>query len=127
MISIVVVLIDCCCCFIDWLTITLECHSESQLGNNDDTVVTLNGTQINHNDLFNFGSHADQYCVPTTTNTPTLIIMFPSSVLLTEVGIRGSAGSLPLRDQFVKSFSLSYVVGDNFTDYVRANGLTVCF
>ena len=125
-----VVLIDCCCCcccFIYYLIIPLECRAESQLGNNDDTVVTVNGIQINHNDLFNFGSHADQYCVPTTTNTPTLTILFPSSVLLTEVGIRGSAGFLPLKDQFVKSFSLSYLVGDNFTNYIRANGLTVSF
>ena len=104
----------------------IECQAENQLGNNDDTVVIVNGAQINHDDLFDFGSNADQYCVPTNTSTPTLTILFPTAVLLTEVGIRGSAGLLPLNNQFVKSFSLSYVVGNNFTNYTRANGLTVC-
>ena len=96
------------------------------MGTDPDTVVTINGQQINHDNLFDFGRTTRRYCVPTSTNPPMLIISFPSSILLTEIGIRGLPAVLPLINQFVKSFSLSYAVGNNFTIYTRANQLTVC-
>lgn len=114
------------CLISQFILFSLECQEENQLGNNADTVVTVNGTQINHDDLFDFDFRAPRYCVPTDTSPPTLTILFSSSILLTEIGIRGSPGLLPLQDQFVKSFSLSYAVGGHFTTYTRANGLTVC-
>ena len=96
------------------------------MGNNPDTVVTVNGAQINHNNLFNFKSIAQRYCVPTDTRPPTLNISFSSPVLVTEIGIRGLPFPPPLLDYYVKSFSLSYTVDDNITSYTSANGLTVC-
>lgn len=103
----------------------LECQEEHQLGNDADTVVTVNGAQIDHDDLFNFDVNAHRYCIPTDEIPPTFIISYPSSVSLMEIGIRGSSGSVPMSSEYVKSFSLSYAVGDNFTTYTRSNGLTV--
>ena len=96
------------------------------MGNNADTTVTVNGAQINHDDLFNFDLIAQRYCISTDTRPPTLNISFSSSVLVTEIGIRGLPLPLPLIDNYVNSFSLSYAVGDNITSYTSANGLTVC-
>ena len=103
-----------------------ECQEVDQLGNNADTMVTVNGTKINNDDLFDFGYLTGRYCISTDTRPPTLNISFSTSVLLMEIGIRGMPFPLPLLDQFVQSFSLSYVVNDNnITNYTRANGLTV--
>ena len=98
------------------------------MGINTDTTVTVNGAQINQNDLFDFGNTDQRYCVSTDVNPPTLIISYSSSVLLTEIGIRGLESFLHLKDynQFVKNFSLAYTVGDDFVNYTRANGLKVC-
>lgn len=95
------------------------------MGNNADTVVTVNGAQINHDDLFNFDLIAQRYCISTDESPPTLNISFSSPVLVMEIGIRGLPLPLPLIDKYVKSFSLSYAVDNNITSYTSANGLTV--
>ena len=105
---------------------SIECQGEDQLGNDANTVVTVNGAQINHDDLFNFNFIGQRYCVPTDIRPPTFNISFSSSVLITQIGIRGIPLPLPLIDQYVQSFSLSYVNGGSITNYSRANGLTVC-
>ena len=112
--------------YLKFILYSLECQVDHQLGNNADTVVMANGAQINHDDLFNFDLIAQRYCIPTDTRPPTLNISFSSSVLVTEIGIHGLPLPLPLVDKYVKSFSLSYAVGDNITSYTSTNGLTVC-
>lgn len=89
-------------------------------------MVTVNGEQINYNNLFDFSTDADRYCVPTDTNPPTITISYSSSVLLTEIGIQGIQVLLPFRNRFVRSFSLSYDAGNDTVSYISANGLTVC-
>jgi len=94
------------------------------LGSNAE--VTVNRVLINQDELFDFDNDVHRYCVSTDTRPPIITISFPSSVLVIEIGIRGSAGLTPSKDQFIRSFSLAYVDGDNFVNYTRANDLTVC-
>ena len=104
-----------------------ECESESHL-NNDQYVdsVTVSGSQINTDDLFNFGN-AQKYCGPTSTRPFTITITYSSPVLLREIGIDGFDRRLFQSNQYVTSFSLSFSEdGDNFTEYVRDTGSTVC-
>ena len=107
--------------------VVTECRSESQL-NSDQYVdsVTVSGSQINTDDLFNFGN-ARKYCGPTSTRPFTMIITYSSSVLLREIGIDGRDRTFPQSNQYVTSFSLSFSEdGDNFTEYIRDTGSTVC-
>ena len=105
-----------------------ECRSESQLNSKRfvDTV-TLNNSPINTDDLFNFVKTERYYCGPTNMRPFTLTITYSSSVLLREIGIHGRDRTFPLSNQYVNSFSLSFSEdGDNFTEYIRDTGSTVC-
>ena len=110
------------------VVVVTECQSESQL-NSDQYVdsVTVSGSQINTDNLFNFGDTGRYYCGPTSTRPFTITITYSSSVLLREIGIHGRDRTFPQSNQYVTSFSLSFSEdGDNFTEYIRDTGsLTV--
>ena len=107
--------------------VVTECRSESQL-NSDQYVdsVTVSGSQINTDDLFNFGN-ARKYCGPTSMRPFTITITYTSPVLLREIGIDGRDRGFFQSNWYVTSFSLSFSEdGDNFTEYIRDTGSTVC-
>ena len=108
--------------------VATECRSESQLNSKRfvDTV-TLNNSPINTDDLFNFVNIERYYCGPTNMRPFTLTITYSSPVLLREIGIHGRDRTFPLSNRYVTSFSLSFSEdGDNFTEYIRDTGSTVC-
>ena len=106
-----------------------ECQSESQLNSNqyvDD--VTVSDSSIDHSYLFNFYDTERYYCGPSDVGRFNITITYSSPVLLTEIGIHGRDRTFPRSDQFVTSFSLSFSEdGDNFTEYIRDTGSTVCY
>ena len=108
--------------------VVTECQSESQLNSNqyvDD--VTVSDSSIDYSYLFNFDDTGRYYCGPTNMRPFTMTITYSSPVLLREIGIHGRDRILR-SDEFVNSFSLSFSEdGDNFTEYIRDTGSTVCY
>ena len=106
-----------------------ECQSESRLHNNPGVnSVTVSDSSIDYNNLFNFDDTGRYYCGPTNMRPFTMTISYSSPVLLREIGIHGHDRTFPLSNQFVTSFSLSFSKdGDNFTEYIRDTGSTVCY
>ena len=84
----------------------------------------VGGSQIFHGDLFNFDDTGEFYCAPSNQDNPIITITFPTTVLLTEIGIHGNDGFLDSND-YVTRFSLSYENDGNFTEYIRQTGLMV--
>ena len=90
----------------------------------------MSGSSINYNNLFNFDDTGRYYCGPTNVGPFTMTITYSSSVLLTEIGIHGYNQFLgtSIFDDYVTSFSLSFSEDDdNFTEYIRDTGSTVCY
>ena len=57
----------------------------------------------------------------------TMTITYCSPVLLREIGIHGRDRTFPLSNQYVTNFSMSFSEdGDNFIEYIRDTGSTVC-
>ena len=115
---------------IDVPAVIAECQtSVSQLHNNPG-VDSVTMTLTNHNNLFNFDDDDSYVCVPNNVGPFTMTITYSSPVLLTEIGIHGY-NQFPLTsrfDDYVTSFSLSFSEDDdNFTEYIRDTGSTVCY
>ena len=111
-------------------TVITECQSESRLHNNPGVnSVTVSGSPIDYNNLFNFDDTERYYCGPTNMRPFTMIITYSSPVLLREIGIHGyDDPSIFASDDYVTSFSLSFSEGGgNFTEYIRDTGSTVCY
>ena len=112
-------------------TVITECRSENQLHNNPGVnSVTVSGSSINYNDLFNFDDTGRYYCGPTNMRPFTMTITYSSLVLLAEIDIHGYDNLFVLSafDDYVTSFSLSFSEDDdNFTEYIRDTGSTVCY
>ena len=88
----------------------------------------MSGSSIDYNNLFNFDDTGRYYCGPTNMRPFTMTISYSSPVLLTEIGIHGRDRTFPLSNQFVTSFSLSFSEDDdNFIEYIRDTGSTVCY
>ena len=108
--------------------VVTECQSESRLNSNqyvDD--VTVSDSSIDNSYLFNFYDTERYYCGPTNMRPFNMTITYSSPVLLREIGIHGRDRTFPRSNQFVTSFSLSFSEdGDNFTEYIRDTGSTVC-
>ena len=108
--------------------VVTECQSESQLNSNqyvDD--VTVSDSSIDNSYLFNFYDTERYYCGPTNMRPFNMTITYSSPVLLREIGIHGRDRTFR-SDEFVNSFSLSFSEdGDNFTEYIRDTGSTVCY
>ena len=112
-------------------TVITECQSESRLHNNPGVnSVTVSGSPIDYNNLFNFDDTGRYYCGSTNMRPFTMTITYSSPVLLREIGIHGY-NQFPLSttfDDYVTSFSLSFSEGGgNFAEYIRDNGSTVCY
>jgi len=102
-----------------------ECYTESRLTTTPGVnSVMVGNSQILHDDLFNFDDTGVYYCAPSNQGNPTITITFPTSVLLTEIGIHGYDGIL-ISNHYVTRFSLSYENDGNFTEYNRQTGLVV--
>ena len=109
--------------------VVTECQSESQLHNTPGVdSVTVDGSSIGYNDLFNWDDTERYYCGPSNTKPFTITVTYSSPVLLREIGIHGRDRTFPRSDDYVTSFSLSFSEdGNNFTDYIRDTGSMVCY
>ena len=88
----------------------------------------MSGSSIDYNNLFNFDDTGRYYCGPSDVGSFNITITYSSPVLLTEIGIHGRDRTFPLSNIFVTSFSLSFSEDDdNFTEYTRDTGSTVCY
>ena len=117
-------------CIIHWLQVHFvitECQSESQLNSNQHVdSVTVNGLPINTGNLFEFDTDV-LHCGPSDVGSFNIIISYSSPVLLTEIGIHGRDRTFS-SDEYVTRFSLLFSEdGDNFTEYIRDTGSTVCY
>ena len=117
-------------CIIHWLqvhVVVTECRSESQLNSNQYVdSVTVNGLPINTNNLFEFDNTDVLHCGPSDMGSFNITITYSSPVLLTEIGIHGD--NQLIFDDYVTSFSLLFSEDDdNFTEYIRDTGSTVCY
>ena len=112
---------------VDVLAFITECQSESQLHNNPG-VDSVTMTIMNYDNVFNFDDSGSFFCGPATTGPFTLTISYSSLVLLRQIDIHGHDRTFPIPNQFVTSFSLSFSEDyDNFTEYTRDTGSTVCY
>ena len=85
----------------------------------------MNGSPINTDNLFEFDNTEVFHCGPSEVGPFNITITYSSPVLLTEIGIHGHDRFQP--DEYVTSFSLSFSEDDdNFTEYIRDTGSTVC-
>ena len=88
----------------------------------------MNGLPINTGNLFEFGNTDVFHCGPSDVGSFNITITYSSPVLLTEIGIHGRDRAFPLPDDYVTSFSLLFSEDDdNFTEYIRDTGSTVCY
>ena len=89
---------------------------------------SVDGTTIDHDDLFTFEDEDLVYCAPTTSGSPiTITITFPEQVVLLEIDIHGNDRFFPIPNEHVTSFTLSYARDDGtFVSYVRDTGSVVC-
>ena len=89
---------------------------------------SVDGTVIDHDDLFTFVDEDLVYCAPSASGSPiTITITFPEQVVLLEIDIHGNDRFFPIPNEYVTSFSLSYA-GDNgtFVHYTRDTDSVVC-
>ena len=103
-----------------------ECKVERNLGEDDGVVVTMDGSVVRHEDLFDFDD-GQSFCLPSGEDHPNITITFPSVVLIMEFGIHGFDNTFPFSDAFVTSYTLSYLQDGHFVDYVNDLGTTVSF
>ncbi|XP_065898539.1 uncharacterized protein [Dysidea avara] len=101
-----------------------ECKVERNLGEDDGVVVTMDGSVVRHEDLFDFDD-GQSFCLPSGEDHPNITITFPSVVLIMEFGIHGFDNTFPFSDAFVTSYTLSYLQDGHFVDYVNDLGTTV--
>ena len=92
----------------------------------------MNGLPINTDNLFNFDNTEVLHCGPSDVGRFNITITYSSPVLLMEIGIHGDQDNrlfpLPPTFEYVTSFSLLYSEDDdNFTEYIRDTGSTVCY
>jgi len=90
----------------------------------DGVVVTMNGSVVPHEDLFDFDS-GQSFCLPDDEDHPYFTIAFPSLVLIMEFSIRGSDKTYPFPDAFITSYTLSYSQNGHFVDYINDLGSIV--
>ena len=119
------------CSWLQGHVVITECESESQLNSNQYVdSVTVNGLPINTNNLFEFGNTGVLHCGPSDVGSFNITITYSSPVLLTEIGIHGN-NQFPLTpafNEYVTRFSLLFSEDDdNFTEYIRDTGSTVCY
>jgi len=101
-----------------------ECKVEKNLGEDDGVVVTMDGSVVPHEDLFDF-DNGQSFCLPQDENQPNITIAFPSLVLIMEISIRGSDKTFPFSDAFITNYTLSYSQDGHFIDYINDLGSTV--
>ena len=89
---------------------------------------SVDGTIIDHDDLFTFENDNLVYCAPTASGSPiTITITFPEQVVLLEIDIHGNDRFFLIPDEHVTIFSLSYARDDGvFVSYVWDTGSVVC-
>ena len=94
----------------------------------DDARTAHSNTSVDHNDLFTFEDEAFVYCAPTSSGSPiTITITFPETVILLEIDIHGNDQFLPILNEYVTNFSLSYARDDGtFVPYIQDTGSEVC-
>ena len=101
-----------------------ECKAERNLGEDDGVVVTMNGSVVPHEDLFDFDS-GQSFCLPNDEDHPYFTIAFPSPVQIMEFSIHGSDNTSPFPDTFITSYTLAYSQDGHFVDYINDLGSTV--
>ena len=87
----------------------------------------MNGLPINTGNLFEFDNTDVLHCGPSDVGSFNITITYSSPVLLTQIGIHGRDRTFQ-SDEYVTRFSLLFSEDDdNFTEYIRDTGSTVCY
>ena len=110
------------------LYILVECALTSEIADLPGVVAAVDGTPVNHDDLFTFEDEDLVYCAPSSGGSPiTITITFPEEVILLEIDIHGYDRTFPISNEYVTSFSLSYATDNStFVPYIRDTGSVVC-